>query len=222
MISYFKYGKGHLDVCEDSLTASLFDLFKYLPVNLFWDILKQSLKEGSLPIEAGKILDWEYWPKWSAADEAISNTTYVEPDVFLRFADVDLIIEAKRYDANQQYDTQLRNEVIAYYSEYGEEQKPVYMLLVGGLNENEVLSGIVHLDKSVPVFKTNWSLLLDSITKTADKMRETEELPSHLNFVFQDMIAALGMHGFHHKLWLDSLPRYSITNSIEDFKLITL
>ena len=49
MISYFKYGKGKLDICEDSLTASVFDLLKFLHTDLFWHILKQALHQDHLP-----------------------------------------------------------------------------------------------------------------------------------------------------------------------------
>jgi hypothetical protein len=223
MISYFQYGKGHLDVCEDSLTASLFDLLKYLPVDLFWDILKQSLLVGgSLPSDSGEIVALDYWPKWSAVNKAITNTNYVEPDVFIRFTHFDLIIEAKRYDANQQYDAQLYNEVIAYYSEYEEDEKPLYMLLVGGLKDNDSMAEIVYENNTVLVSKTNWTRLLDTIIKTSEQLSNEDKLPAHFNFVFQDIIAALGKHGFHHKLWLDTLPDYTIQNQLEDFKLLIL
>ena len=40
MISYFTTGSGSLNKCEDSCTAGVFDILKYLPSDLFWHILK--------------------------------------------------------------------------------------------------------------------------------------------------------------------------------------
>ena len=175
MISYFKHGKGKLDICEDSLTASLFDLLKYLPTDLFWYILKHALHQDHLPSYCGEVIEIQYWPKWNAQEKyKTANELYVEPDVFMRFKDFDLIIEAKRHDLNQQFTEQLENEIKSYLNEYEEENRTIYLLQVGGLVDtcNEVFIEVGHL--KVLQSKINWTSLLKSIDTIFhyDKKRE--------------------------------------------------
>lgn len=55
MISYFTSGFGSLKQCEDSFTASVFELLKYLPTELFCSVLKDSLILDNLPVHCGEI-----------------------------------------------------------------------------------------------------------------------------------------------------------------------
>ncbi|PTN10021.1 hypothetical protein C8N47_1021 [Mangrovibacterium marinum] len=84
MISFFTKSKGHLKICEDSLTASVFDLLKYLPTEIFWKILKKSLYHDKLPGISGELIGIRFWEKWSS--DGTSNLRYVEPDVFVEFS----------------------------------------------------------------------------------------------------------------------------------------
>ena len=78
-----------------------------------------------------------FWDKWDATNT--TNTNYVEPDVFMRFENIDIILEAKRYDNNQQNPDQMKNELIAYCNEFFSEQKELIFIQVGGIfsTENE-------------------------------------------------------------------------------------
>lgn len=222
MISYFKYGKGKLDVCEDSLTASVFDLFKYLPTDLFWHTLKQALHQDHLPSYCGEILEMHYWAKWNAKGTyKTRNKLYVEPDVFIRFKDFDLIIEAKRYDLNQQFSEQLEDEVKSYLNEYEEENRTVYLLQVGGLIDTCVAQYIEIGKIKVLQSKTNWTSLLKSID-TIYKSYIEQNIPSQkpTQLLFEDLINVFAKHGFHQKMWLkDCHEIYNInTQAINSFK----
>ena len=122
MISYITTkGRSNLNTCEDSLTSSVLDLLKYLPTTLFWDILRESMYQKNLPKYCGELMSFEFWPNWNP--EGTDNSDRVEPDVFLRFEDFDVIVEAKRYDTTGQTIGQFNNETRAYYNEYGEDDK---------------------------------------------------------------------------------------------------
>jgi hypothetical protein len=221
MISYFKYGNGSLTICEDSLTASVFDLLKYLPTDLFWYILKQALHQDHLPSYCGEVLDFQYWAKWNAKGKyKTRNELYVEPDLFMRFNDFDLIIEAKRYDENQQNPDQLEDEIKSYLNEYEDDGKTVYLIQVGGLIDTckEQFIEVEHL--KVLQSKTNWTSLLKSIDAIY-KSYLGQNLPSQkpLVLLFEDLINVFAMHGFHQKIWLKDCNVYNINRSaITNFK----
>lgn len=122
----------YLNHKEDSLTAGVFGYLLHLPVSLFWPILRAACHEGErLPEDPGEPTQIDPWPLWDP--KGTSNTERVIPDYFLRFAEFDLIVEAKRWDSGQQSEGQWKTELIAYANEYGGEDKAVWMLAVGGL-----------------------------------------------------------------------------------------
>lgn len=55
MISVYYHRKSKMEVKEDSLTATIFDLLKYLPSDIFWSILTRSLYHQKLPKFSGEI-----------------------------------------------------------------------------------------------------------------------------------------------------------------------
>jgi hypothetical protein len=110
MISSIQYGKVSVTLKEDTLTSSVFDNLLLLPDNLFWNVIKKSCYQNKLPDSINSVESYEFWPHWDP--ENTNKTNYVEPDMFIRFDNFDLIIEAKRWDNNQQYITQWKNEFI--------------------------------------------------------------------------------------------------------------
>ena len=112
MITFFDK-KGKLNICEDSLTATVFDGLKYLPSQMFWRILRHSLYHNHLPEYSlcGEMVSISFWEKWSAEGENIDNVNFVEPDIFIRFKYIDVIIEAKRYNEKQQKIHQMNKEI---------------------------------------------------------------------------------------------------------------
>ncbi|MFJ1261149.1 hypothetical protein ACILDS_00415 [Capnocytophaga canis] len=208
MITFFDKNKGEFRVCEDSLTATVFDLLKYLPHEIFWDILKKSLFHQKLPEMSGEILEMNLWDRWSP--KYTSNNRYVEPDVFIRFNDFDLLIEAKRYDIRQQNDTQIQNEIKAYRNEY-EENKNLYFIQLGGLwNEDDTpnIDGVI-------MCKTNWSRILAQVVIERNKINNIDysQINSYKR-VLDDLIKGFAMHGYFKKLWLKDLEKVNITPNI--------
>jgi hypothetical protein len=104
MVSSIQYGKANISLKEDTLTSSVFDYLLLLPDSLFWEIIKKSCYQNNLPGNISFIESYEFWPHWDS--ENTTKTNYIEPDMFIRFDNFDLIIEAKRWDNNQQYITQ--------------------------------------------------------------------------------------------------------------------
>lgn len=61
------------------------------------------------------MVDYSFWPKFSADDESISNSRYVEPDVIFRFEKLDVIIEVKIGEWRGQYEQQWNSEVGSFF-----------------------------------------------------------------------------------------------------------
>jgi len=211
MITYFSK-KGHINICEDSLTSMVFDFLKYLPIEMFWEILKKSLCQDKLPKESGEYLQISFWEKWDA--EGTQNSLYVEPDVFIRFFNFDVIIEAKRYDENQQYKEQMIKEIKAYYNEF-QDNKQLYFIQCGGLNNSNNEPDFTNNDNSVVICKTNWTKLLAEITT----LKESDYIDNSQERILDDLIRGFELFGFFRKLWLNSLKtskaKYTTTDAFE-------
>ncbi|WP_353140437.1 hypothetical protein [Pseudopedobacter sp.] len=204
MISYFHQNKGSFRVCEDSLTAASFDLLKYLPSELFWKILKNSLYHDKLPFVSGEMIEMKYWEKWNP--EGTQNERFVEPDLFVRFYEFDLIIEAKRYDRKQQSEAQLLKEIQGYYNEFADDEKPLYFIQVGGLHNLDDPDDVIINDRKVKVCKTDWTKLLSQITSEKSKIDSIDYSQTNsYKRIFDDLVTVFAMHGFFRKLWIQDL-----------------
>ncbi len=113
----------YLKTNEDSLTASFFGLLFYFPKNLVSSFFEKILEEQNL----GNILYYEFWPHWSA--EGTTNKRDVEPDLFIRFENLDLIVEVKKLNISITED-QIKNEQQAYKNEYSNEKKKSKILVI--------------------------------------------------------------------------------------------
>lgn len=224
MISYYHHrkDKGTLWTCEDSLTSTLFDNLKHLPSDLIWEILKNGLKEGHLPPHSGELLSISFWDKWKPTDT--TNTNFVEPDVFLRFENLDLIVEAKRYDSFQQKDDQINNEIIGYFNEYGSEEKALYFLQLGGLQD-----GDSYLDKikeehkgKFKMCKTNWTTILEHIVKKYEIFQiYDDKFSKSYCHILEDIIHGFELHQFYKKRWLKDLVNLEInTDNFDHFSYL--
>ena len=164
MISYFSKNNNKLlnsngDECEDCLTSTVLDLLKYLPNQVFLRILSKSLYHSTLKnIESQIIESIDFWPKWSAEfpmyikdDLPPKNERFVEPDVFIRLTDYDIIIEAKRWNKKQQDINQIKRERLAYKKEYDEENRNVILIQLGGLIDKNIKKEY----NGVPIYKTD-------------------------------------------------------------------
>lgn len=201
--------------CEDSLTASVFTHLLHLPSEVFWKILSSAAYTDQLPRRIGEPSQFDFWPKWKAA--GTQNSHYVEPDVFIRFPEFDLIIEAKRWDERQQSSSQWMSELIAYANEYGEEKRPVKMIALGGLhdvNDEEISHDWKFEDDHekindshrfvCPVHMCRWDRLLHQCRRLQNELVRLE-YPTSQTFatrrILDHVIELFNSHGYSTGLW---------------------
>ena len=202
----------HLNLCEDSHTAAVFTHLLHLPAESFWAILRRACFTGRLPRDPGELLGVQPWPRWDAT--GIPDKTTVIPDLFVRFANFDLIIEAKRGDHDQQRPEQWRQEFVAYLNEYGEEAKPVKMIALGGLlgTEDQLVTrrgidpaGAERPDEpSCTVHMCRWQSLLQQCQGMRRELAGLEYPPSQTAAavrVLADLIDLFAWHGYSTGMW---------------------
>ncbi|MBD3347270.1 MAG: hypothetical protein GF401_19620 [Chitinivibrionales bacterium] len=136
--SFFEEGKSWRTFYkerEDFLTAAIISRLLYLPSEVVWRIIKSNMSNKAssfLPVHPGKIDDYQFWPRYWLGGN------YVEPDCVIHFENVAIIIEAKLSDSSMnQSSDQLVREYNAYIENRArEEQRPVLILAVGGLDSD--------------------------------------------------------------------------------------
>ena len=194
----------HIHPKEDTLTASVLGHLLHLPIEIFWELLRTSCDGHDLPAECGVSVEVEPWPKWPA--EGTTNTSYVEPDIFLRFKDFDLIIEAKRWDHEMQYENQWSNQLIAYHRQFGQEEKPSYYLALGGLGTFGLEEFRDAESRTSLIHKVRWQSIL---TQSQRFLRRLDTAPfsssqdrSHVR-ILSDLIDLFAVHGFSTGRWFE-------------------
>ena len=194
----------HKDTYEDPKTSSVFETMLMLPDELFWSVLRTACFDNeNLPLVAGQIEDYHFWPHWDASDT--SNSILVEPDLFIRFQAFDLIIEAKFSDNSGQYSQQWKNEITAYSNEYGNE-KPVYFIAVGG--NAEKATEIIALSDGVAVNKCTWLSVLIQVSKMRDEYEAPPMIPNILSSVLRILNLtelAFNINGVYNIHWFDGI-----------------
>ena len=190
---------------EDVKTSSIIGNLLHLPTSIFWQILLNASDENDaegnmLPaLSAGEdILDFEFWPYWTLEDK-------VEPDVFIRFTNFDLIIELKVHDYNPQKYRQWNREFAAYYKRYPNENKPVYLIAISG-KTNETMNN---------VFQCSWQSLLEAVL---DAKETTEGKDGFIDRIFDDILMAFSIHKEYYFKYLDSV-MLDHMNIKSDYKL---
>lgn len=219
MISHFYQRKGKLETKEDSLTSLTFDGLKHLPDDLFWSVLNSSLIVGNLP-NITFIEEISFWQHWNA--EETSNSRYVEPDVFIRTENFDVIIEAKRWDKNQQSKSQMEDQIKAYFNEFGEENKKLYYIQLGGLYSTDFIDNYIYKSLEVMICKTNWTQLLKSIVKHHQNLESPNSHSSNpQKRILEDIIKGFELHQFYTMKWFGDMPSQKINSTIFDFYKFT-
>lgn len=198
MIHAVRQGKTKIGRNEDSITSSAFQLLGYLPDEMFQSILCSALRGNINEVTLGRLEGIEFWPKWNASG-INSNNSFVEPDVFIRFDNMDMIVEAKRYDHKGQYKAQWQNEYQAYLNEYPESKQKVVLWALGGiltLDEDHVEIG----GERCTVYKSTWTMLLDAVQAEYQKLINTKR-STRLERVYIDLIHSFQFHGFFVGEW---------------------
>jgi len=213
MISSTLQNKCNPTLKEDTLTSSVFDLLKYLPADLFWSILKQSLYQDILPKHSGEIQSYQFWARWSTVNiTEVSNAHFIEPDLFIQFSDFDIILEAKRYDENQQSTEQRTKQILTYFEEFSGELtgRKLYFIEVGGLHD-KTSETITLKERDILIARTDWSSILNVVCTMKsqwDKIAHFSHQGASYVRIFNDLIALIERHGFFKQLWLCELLDY--------------
>jgi hypothetical protein len=191
--------------CEDSLTAAVFTHLLHLTSEVFWQILRNGCYTKSLPEYAGEPKCMEFWPPWDP--KGTDNSYRVIPDLFIRFAGFDLVIEAKRNDKWQQYRGQWVNEMTAYDNEHGDENVPVRMIALGGIwdAKDDVVS---YNSKNCPVHMCTWTRVLDSCKQMRKELERlkypTSQTQAHVR-TLTNLVDLFAWHGFQTGEWFADL-----------------
>lgn len=180
---------------EDSLTSSVVGLLLYLPEDCFWQLLRKACYGTEMPEHCGPVVEFEFWPKWSARNT--TNSTYIEPDVFIRFKKFDLIIEAKRWDDRQQMESQWKGQIQGYHNKYrDEDSKELYLLALGGIYDEQSIQV-----NGTWVVKARWSMLLDQIILLLAS--QPSDHYASIKRILEDLVFAFQLHGYLKHDWLE-------------------
>lgn len=187
---------------EDSLTSTIVGLLFYLPLETAWHILTEACYDPSLP-QPARILSREFWPVWDS--EGTRNSRLVEPDVFIRTPGFDLIIEAKRYDYNQQSSVQWATEFRAYLNEYGEDDIPVYLLALGGISSEQTVV-LTNGERRMPVLMCRWERLLKSCRNVFNQLQHSRNFlhsSASAISILEDLLLGFSIHGYMTADWFE-------------------
>jgi len=203
---------------EDSLTATVISNLLHLPFEVYWRILRNACHTEGLPENPGEPDEVEFWPHWDARET--TNERFVEPDVFLRFKDFDLIIEAKRWDRGQQDRSQWERELAAYATEYGKDCKDVCLLALGGIHGQSddavTYTSIPAADDGAeaghssqricPVHMCEWSRMLKQCKLMERELAKlaypTSQSRAHRR-ILRDVIQLFTVHNFQAGSWYE-------------------
>jgi hypothetical protein len=211
-----KYSVERIEVerIEDVITASVFDTLLLLPGERVWQILCEACydKENWLKHlknkEAGELEydKCEFWPQWDST--GTTNKRYVEPDVFIPFEKLDLLIEAKR-DGKQTRE-QWKRELRSYGNEYNTE-KDVLMLAVEGVSDNKDSEDLKLQGRETPikVGKTDWERLLEVLQREQSRKKHKNDTKCR---ILQMAINWLTHFGYG-MTWLDELVKVDKENT---------
>ena len=212
---------------EDFLTAAVFGRLIYLPSNLLWSLIRKvSFDSEQLPAFSGYLESYEFWPKWEIQENKKDlSFNYKEPDVFLKFRKIDVIIEAKLGDkANLQSPKQWAEEIIAKMhqtDEVNNPTKPTLLFAIGGLgnniSKNQFLKKKEECFRIISTFSTEinlehiiieggtWQSLQKELKRMLNYLSEEHKLQErygtislervHLYHLVKDIINILAFHG---------------------------
>jgi hypothetical protein len=195
--------RAHFKKDEDALTSSVFERLMYLPQELISTIFTAALYQDIPKLDLTKIKSIEFWPKWSAIET--TNASYVEPDIYIRTQDHDIIIEAKRYEQGQQLESQWKKEITAYNNENSEQNRPLIFIALGGLHQlttNKVTVG----ENGIIIYKCSWRRILQEVLKAKKNLENSVDV-LHVNWainnVLEDLILVFRLFGFSTAPWFE-------------------
>lgn len=192
---------------EDLKTSTVLGNLIYLPSFTIYKILKRACAIKT-PQNVGELCSYSFWSKYSADDESITNSRYVEPDVVFQFDQLDMIIEAKMSDYCGQYEEQWDKEVCSFCVEHGY-SKPIILIALGGCtNLDPKDRTILFNNQSInySVYKCTWHSLLFTLDQ---EYHETQDR-THAR-ILENIIWGLNMFGVHNIIWLETLNKNNLS-----------
>ena len=130
-----------------------------------------------------------------------TNQRSVEPDVWLELERIHLIIEAKRYEEEGQYEGQWLKEIQALLNTLADDDKrPRWLLALGG-NYQTSKQSLTLGDKTYPIIKIRWQTLLEEVKKYT---YESSPYSSVEKRICKDIIKAFELFEYFSLKWLDS------------------
>jgi hypothetical protein len=212
---------------EDFLTAAVFARLTYLPSHTLWSILRHAAvtvpPSHPLPHDVGRLVTREFWPRWEL-DTPQQDTTWKEPDVFLGFERLHLLVEAKLGDFPSQYAEQWAAEHAAFLQrDETAHAIPVWLLAIGGMGEiptssltasmqqeaERLLHDVFHYpNTSVRLAACSWRSLLGALVE--ERRQADPQSGIGLDFIMADLMQILDFHGIRDTHWLGDLLRSEV------------
>jgi hypothetical protein len=206
---------------EDFLVASVFTRLSYVEPQAIRGILRRAVPRNTptdqqFPEDWGELRAREFWPRW-ALDTPGSPAVHKEPDVFLGFERLHLIIEAKADDTpNQQSPGQWAAEVASCLQRDDlDTSTPLWLLAIGGLGEDpsqsllETMHGEAERllrqeyafhEESIFLAACSWRQLAAAV------LEEARAAGCRTNArLLEDIVEIMRFHGFRHVCWLSEL-----------------
>ena len=231
VIMFYGVFKSKLELadaqCEDSLTSSVFERLVLLSDDNLWWVLRNACDKqtaATLPDNVGKLEKFEFWPSWDPAPQLERNNLRVEPDVFLRFEELDIIVEAKRHDFTKsqqesQREEQWENELGAWFKEF-QSDRPVVLLAIGGnttVGTCEV--ELEHLPQQFRVERLHWEMLRDSVFELSNRFSNDTHLV-HLVDQLDNVFDFFGVRSQKMR-WLCYLSSTAVKNKVSSSQLLS-
>lgn len=181
---------------EDCRTSTVLGTALCLPDKVLESLFKACLTSKDTRIDGdwGRLEDYKFWPSWDA--EGTENKSRVEPDVWLRFTEIDVIVEVKRNDSEGQNHKQWKNEIKAFHNSFPEYSKLLLFIALGG---NTGIDGC-YLGEEVLLCQLTWL----RFRQVVDNMLALESLECER--VLRQIQMACDYYGFRSYSWLDSKP----------------
>lgn len=210
---------------EDTKTSSILGTLFLLPETLIFNIFAEACKYSEACF-LSTITDIEFWPHWDYQGKfAEEGRRYVEPDVVIKMADRKIvIIEAKNNSTTLQYREQWKREIDA--------AREMGFDVVGliALDGNRSYAYSELLDTSI--FKTSWSMLLNSVTKllgqlepssykrgVVEKLNQSaqQQVVNSWKRILNQVLLAFSILGYKPTKYLESFPPGNISVEATEF-----
>lgn len=211
--------EGYFNPNEDTLTSSSIGLLQYLKDEEIWKILKDScgmISDETFPQKPGASLSFAFWP--SLCSDGKTNDRRVEPDVWIEFEKIHVLIEAKKSDkpfGYSQYKEQWEKEIRSIKLEIEDNGKPIILIALGG--NGKLSDDTLCVDgKDYNIYTASWYNFIHSLIELKNHFVSINAPQNEIR-VINDCISGLNIHGYFNSIWLDSILHSRINKSASEY-----